>query len=146
MFMIHDHTKFHMSISSFFFHLLAMNNSVMQHPSGYWAHRSNAVPCVTKRSGWVNSIPASNSGDPNLDRRPAILPDVFHDFCPYLLGKYLKIRSRFLSFTSFTIHYSLTMVLLVKSRRMRWAGYVARMWRRGMHIGYWWESQKERDP
>jgi hypothetical protein len=28
---------------------------------------------------------------------------------------------------------------------MRWAGNVARMRRRGMHIGYWWESQKERD-
>jgi hypothetical protein len=31
-----------------------------------------------------------------------------------------------------------------KSRRMRWARYVARM-RRGMHIGYWWKSHKERD-
>jgi hypothetical protein len=31
------------------------------------------------------------------------------------------------------------------SRRMRWAGHVARMGRRGMHIGYWWEIQKERD-
>jgi hypothetical protein len=29
--------------------------------------------------------------------------------------------------------------------RMRWAGHVARMGRRGMHIGYWWEIQKERD-
>jgi hypothetical protein len=30
-------------------------------------------------------------------------------------------------------------------RIMRWEGHVARMRRRGMHIGYWWESQKERD-
>jgi hypothetical protein len=29
---------------------------------------------------------------------------------------------------------------------MRWAEHVAQKWgRRGMHIGYWWESQKERD-
>jgi hypothetical protein len=35
-------------------------------------------------------------------------------------------------------------IRMIKSRRMIWAGYVARMWRRGMYIGYWWESQKER--
>jgi hypothetical protein len=34
---------------------------------------------------------------------------------------------------------------MIKSRRMRWAGHVARMGTRGMHIGYLWESQKERD-
>jgi hypothetical protein len=34
---------------------------------------------------------------------------------------------------------------MTKSRRMRWAGHVARMGRNGMHRGYWWESQKERD-
>jgi hypothetical protein len=32
---------------------------------------------------------------------------------------------------------------MIKSRRMRWAGHVARMGRRGMNLGYWWESQKE---
>jgi hypothetical protein len=35
---------------------------------------------------------------------------------------------------------------MIKSRRMRWAGYVAQMGRGGMHIGYWWESQKEGGP
>jgi hypothetical protein len=29
---------------------------------------------------------------------------------------------------------------------MRWAGYVARMGRNGMHRGFWWESQKEKRP
>jgi hypothetical protein len=28
---------------------------------------------------------------------------------------------------------------------MRYSGHVARMGRRGKHIGYWWESQKVRD-
>jgi hypothetical protein len=29
--------------------------------------------------------------------------------------------------------------------RMRWAGHVARIGRRGTNIGYWWESQMVRD-
>jgi hypothetical protein len=43
------------------------------------------------------------------------------------------------------LYSSPSIIRMIKSRRMRWAGYVARMGRRGMHIGYWWESQKERD-
>jgi hypothetical protein len=35
---------------------------------------------------------------------------------------------------------------MIKSRRMRWAGHVARMGERGMHRGYWWESQKVEIP
>jgi hypothetical protein len=34
---------------------------------------------------------------------------------------------------------------MLKSRRMRWAGHVAGKGRRGMHTGFWWESQKEKD-
>jgi hypothetical protein len=34
---------------------------------------------------------------------------------------------------------------MLKLRRMRWAEHVARMEVKGMHVGYWWESQKERD-
>jgi hypothetical protein len=34
---------------------------------------------------------------------------------------------------------------MIKSRRMRWAGHIARMGRRGMHVGYWREIQKKRD-
>jgi hypothetical protein len=33
---------------------------------------------------------------------------------------------------------------MIKSRRMRY-GNIARMGRTGMHIGYLWESHKERD-
>jgi hypothetical protein len=34
---------------------------------------------------------------------------------------------------------------MINSRRNRWAGHVARMGTRGMHIGYWWKSQKKGD-
>jgi hypothetical protein len=43
------------------------------------------------------------------------------------------------------LYSSPNIIRIIKSRRMTWAENVARMWRRGMHIGYWWESQKERD-
>jgi hypothetical protein len=38
-----------------------------------------------------------------------------------------------------------SIITIIKSKRMRWAGHIARMGTTGMHIGYWWESQKERD-
>jgi hypothetical protein len=34
---------------------------------------------------------------------------------------------------------------VIKARRMRWAGHAARMGRSGMHIGYSYESQNEKD-
>jgi hypothetical protein len=41
--------------------------------------------------------------------------------------------------------YSLpNIVRVVKSRRMRWAGHVARMGRRVVCTGCWWGSQSER--
>jgi hypothetical protein len=38
-----------------------------------------------------------------------------------------------------------SIIRMIKSRRMRREGREARMGEKGMHIGYWWESQKERD-
>jgi hypothetical protein len=35
-------------------------------------------------------------------------------------------------------------IRMIKSRRMRRAGLVARMGRIGMHIRFWWERHKER--
>jgi hypothetical protein len=43
------------------------------------------------------------------------------------------------------LYSSPSIITIIKSRGMRWAGYVARMGRRGMLIDYWWESQRERD-
>jgi hypothetical protein len=40
---------------------------------------------------------------------------------------------------------SSSIIRMIKSRMIRWAGHVARMGRRRMHIGYWCESQKQRD-
>jgi hypothetical protein len=34
---------------------------------------------------------------------------------------------------------------MVKSRRMKWAGHITYMGKRGINRGFWWGSQKERD-
>jgi hypothetical protein len=42
------------------------------------------------------------------------------------------------------LYSSPSIIRMMKSRRMRWEENVARMGRSGMHIGFLWESQKER--
>jgi hypothetical protein len=42
------------------------------------------------------------------------------------------------------LYSSPSIIRIIKWRRMRWAERVARVGRRGMHIGYWSESQKEK--
>jgi hypothetical protein len=43
------------------------------------------------------------------------------------------------------LYSSPKMIRIIMVRRIRLAGNVARMERRGKHTGYWWENQKERD-
>jgi hypothetical protein len=58
-----------------------------------------------------------------------------------VVGGWRKLHNEVL----YNLCSSLSITTMIKSRRMRWEWRVARMGRRGMHIGYWWESQKERD-
>jgi hypothetical protein len=41
------------------------------------------------------------------------------------------------------LYSSPSIIRIIKARRIIWAGHVARMGRRGMRIGCWWESQRE---
>ena len=43
------------------------------------------------------------------------------------------------------LHYSPSIVLIIKSRRVRWAGHVARMGRGAAYTGFWWGNLMERD-
>jgi hypothetical protein len=56
-------------------------------------------------------------------------------------GGWRKLRNEELH----NLYFSPNVIRMIKSRRMRWAGHVALRGGRGMHIGYWWGSQKERD-
>jgi hypothetical protein len=42
------------------------------------------------------------------------------------------------------LYSSPSIIRIIKSRRMRWAGHVERMGRRGTLIDCWWKSQRER--
>jgi hypothetical protein len=64
--------------------------------------------------------------------------------CPKIdevTGEWRKLHNEELH----NLYSSPDIIRMNKSRRMRWAGHVARIGRRGMHVGYWWESQNERD-
>jgi hypothetical protein len=37
------------------------------------------------------------------------------------------------------LYGSPSIIRMIKSRRTRWGGHIARMGRRGIHIGFWWE-------
>jgi hypothetical protein len=44
------------------------------------------------------------------------------------------------------LYSSPNIIMMIKSRRMRCAGHVARMGAKtNTYIGFWWKSQKERD-
>jgi hypothetical protein len=58
-----------------------------------------------------------------------------------VMGDWRKLHNEKL----YNFYFSSNIIRMIKSRKMRWAGDIARMGRRGIHIGYWWESKKERD-
>jgi hypothetical protein len=43
------------------------------------------------------------------------------------------------------LYSSPNIIWVIKSRRMRWAGHIARMRKREVHTGFWWGDLKEGD-
>jgi hypothetical protein len=43
------------------------------------------------------------------------------------------------------LYSSPSIIRIIKSRRMRWVGHVARTGEKRNAVDYWWERQRERD-
>jgi hypothetical protein len=56
-----------------------------------------------------------------------------------MTGEWIKLHNELRD-----LYSSPSIIRIIKSRRMRWAGHLARM-RRGTCIDYWWEIQREGD-
>jgi hypothetical protein len=69
-----------------------------------------------------------------------VLRRIFGSRRDEVMGGWTKLHNEELH----NLYCSPSIIRIIKSRRMRWMGNVARMGRRGMHIRFWWESQKER--
>jgi hypothetical protein len=70
-----------------------------------------------------------------------VLRRIFEPKRDEIIGGWRKLHNEELH----NLYDSPSIIRMIKSRRVIWAGHVARMGRRGMHIGFWWESQEERD-
>jgi hypothetical protein len=70
-----------------------------------------------------------------------VLRRIFGPKMDEVTGEWRKLHNEELR----DLYSSPSIIRIIKSRRMRWSGHVARKGGRGTHIDYWWESQRERD-
>ena len=56
-------------------------------------------------------------------------------------GEWRKLHNEKLN----DLYFSLNIVWVIKSRKVRWAGHVARMGRGEAYTGFWWGNLRERD-
>jgi len=56
-------------------------------------------------------------------------------------GEWRKLHNEELN----NLYSSPNIVRVIKSRRIRWAGHVARMERGEVYTGFWWGNLRERD-
>jgi hypothetical protein len=70
-----------------------------------------------------------------------VLSRIFGPKMDEVTGEWRKLHNEEL----LNLYSSASIIRINKSRRMRWAGRVERMGKRGTRTGYLWESQGERD-
>jgi hypothetical protein len=70
-----------------------------------------------------------------------VLRKIFGPKRDEVIGGWRKLHNEGLH----NLYFLPSIIKIIRSRRIRWAGNIAGMGRRGMHIGFWWESREERD-
>jgi hypothetical protein len=70
-----------------------------------------------------------------------VLRRIFGPKANEVIGGWRKLHNKELH----NLYSSPSIITMIKLKGMRWARNVARMGRRGMHIVFRWESQKEGD-
>ena len=58
-----------------------------------------------------------------------------------VIGEWRRLHNEEL----YTLYFSPNVIRVIKPRRMRWAGHVARMGRGEVHTGFWWGNLRVRD-
>jgi hypothetical protein len=70
-----------------------------------------------------------------------VLRRIFGPMRVEVTGEWRKLHNKELH----DLYSSPSIIRIIKSKRMRWAGHVAPMGEKGMRIDYRWENQRERD-
>jgi hypothetical protein len=70
-----------------------------------------------------------------------VLKGIFGTKRDEVTGDWRKLHNEEL----YNLYCSQNIIKMIKSRMMKWAGNIARMGKRGTHVAFWWENQKERD-
>jgi hypothetical protein len=70
-----------------------------------------------------------------------VLMEIFGPKRDEVTGKWIRLHNE----EHYDLYSSPNTIRVIKSRRMRWAGHVARMGRGEVHTGFWWGDLRGRD-